>query len=237
MSTRGSGERADVLAILEDLRFSLERLYQDRNLHIQLSGLRGCRYRGEAEDLEEMPENADGSMEMAMEIQGHGVFDLGLHQQSAAFCFQLAQCYGILDVGLQLGGQLRALQQAADAAVELAVFLRPGAGELVQPGPGVGVDEQKRFVFLLQVLEHPHQHRVLEHVGVITGMAHVAVPQHRARCGWHGWAQQDAAQSYSVYFFALPRTRSAGYLCSLMAILRSTAPSRSTPSRSASLSR
>ena len=75
----GSGERADVLAILEDLRFSLERLYQDRNLHIQLSGLRGCRYRGETEDLEEMLGNLiDNACKWAnkvVRIQSQGLDD------------------------------------------------------------------------------------------------------------------------------------------------------------------
>jgi hypothetical protein len=60
------------------------------------------------------------------------------------------------NVGLQLRGQ------AADTAVELTLLLGPGAGELVQAASGMGVNEQKRCVFLLQELEHPHQH-----VGVI----------------------------------------------------------------------
>ncbi len=48
------GARADVEAIIEDLCFSMERLYQEKNLEIQRSGLEGCWFRGEAQDLEEM---------------------------------------------------------------------------------------------------------------------------------------------------------------------------------------
>jgi signal transduction histidine kinase len=48
------GARADVEAIVEDLCFSMERLYQEKNLEIQRSGLEGCWFRGEAQDLEEM---------------------------------------------------------------------------------------------------------------------------------------------------------------------------------------
>jgi signal transduction histidine kinase len=76
-SARSLGARADVHAILEDLRFSLERLYRDRNLHIQLNGLRGCRYRGEAEDLEEMLGNLlDNACKWARKrIKVHGECD------------------------------------------------------------------------------------------------------------------------------------------------------------------
>ena len=48
------GARADVKAITEDLCFSMERLYRERDLNIQCSGLDGCWFRGEAQDLEEM---------------------------------------------------------------------------------------------------------------------------------------------------------------------------------------
>jgi signal transduction histidine kinase len=48
------GARADVNKIIEDLCFSMERLYEERDLEIQRSGLEGCWFRGEAEDLEEM---------------------------------------------------------------------------------------------------------------------------------------------------------------------------------------
>jgi len=48
------GTRADVKAITDDLCFSMERLYRDRDLNIQCSGLDGCWFRGEAQDLEEM---------------------------------------------------------------------------------------------------------------------------------------------------------------------------------------
>jgi signal transduction histidine kinase len=76
-SGRTLGARADVQAILEDLRFSLERLYRERNLHIQLRGLSGCRYRGEAEDLEEMLGNLlDNACKWAhRRIEVHGECD------------------------------------------------------------------------------------------------------------------------------------------------------------------
>ncbi len=76
-AARSLGARADVHAILEDLRFSLERLYQERNLHIQLRGLRDCRYRGEAEDLEEMLGNLlDNACKWARKrIEVHGECD------------------------------------------------------------------------------------------------------------------------------------------------------------------
>ena len=48
------GTRADVKAIVEDLRFSMQTLYRDRGLEIELSGLDGCWCRGEPQDLEEM---------------------------------------------------------------------------------------------------------------------------------------------------------------------------------------
>jgi len=48
------GARADVKAIIEDLCFSMGRLYEERDIEIQRSGLEGCWFRGEAQDLEEM---------------------------------------------------------------------------------------------------------------------------------------------------------------------------------------
>lgn len=48
------GARADSKAIIEDLCFSMERLYKDRNLKIDGTELEGCWFRGEAQDLEEM---------------------------------------------------------------------------------------------------------------------------------------------------------------------------------------
>jgi len=48
------GARADVKVIIEDLSFSMERLYQERDIEIQCSGIDGCWFRGEAQDLEEM---------------------------------------------------------------------------------------------------------------------------------------------------------------------------------------
>jgi signal transduction histidine kinase len=48
------GARADVNKIIGDLCFSMERLYQQKELDIQRSGLVRCWFRGEAQDLEEM---------------------------------------------------------------------------------------------------------------------------------------------------------------------------------------
>jgi len=48
------GARADVNKIIGDLCFSMERLYQQKKLDIQCSGLERCWFRGEAQDLEEM---------------------------------------------------------------------------------------------------------------------------------------------------------------------------------------
>jgi len=48
------GARADSKAIIEDLCFSMERLYKDRNIKIEHTELEGCWFRGEAQDLEEM---------------------------------------------------------------------------------------------------------------------------------------------------------------------------------------
>ncbi|MCP3870893.1 MAG: sensor histidine kinase, partial [Gammaproteobacteria bacterium] len=48
------GARADVKAIIEDFCFSMKRLYRERDLEIQHSGLEECWFRGEAQDLEEM---------------------------------------------------------------------------------------------------------------------------------------------------------------------------------------
>lgn len=48
------GARADVKAIIDDLCFSMARLYKERDIESQRSGLEGCWFRGEAQDLEEM---------------------------------------------------------------------------------------------------------------------------------------------------------------------------------------
>jgi len=48
------GARANVKSVAEDLTFALQRLYKDRNLKIDTSGLGTCTFRGESQDLEEM---------------------------------------------------------------------------------------------------------------------------------------------------------------------------------------
>ena len=48
------GTRTDVKTIIEDLCFSMERLYQEKELEIQRSLPQACWFRGEAQDLEEM---------------------------------------------------------------------------------------------------------------------------------------------------------------------------------------
>lgn len=48
------GAHADVKTIVEDLCFSMEQLYKDKNLDILRSAVEECWFRGEAQDLEEM---------------------------------------------------------------------------------------------------------------------------------------------------------------------------------------
>ena len=48
------GARANIKSVANDLAFALDRIYQDRNLDIDTSGLGNCSFRGEAQDLEEM---------------------------------------------------------------------------------------------------------------------------------------------------------------------------------------
>ncbi len=48
------GTRTEVKAVVDDLCFSMERLYRERNLNIATSVTDGCWFRGEAQDLEEM---------------------------------------------------------------------------------------------------------------------------------------------------------------------------------------
>jgi signal transduction histidine kinase len=48
------GARANIKSVANDLAFALDRIYQDRKLEIDTSGLGNCSFRGEAQDLEEM---------------------------------------------------------------------------------------------------------------------------------------------------------------------------------------
>ncbi len=48
------GSRAEVKSIIEDLCFTMERLYRERDIGFHCSGLEECWFRGEAQDLEEM---------------------------------------------------------------------------------------------------------------------------------------------------------------------------------------
>jgi signal transduction histidine kinase len=48
------GARSQVKAVAEDLVFVMQRIYKDRNLEFDLSGLGNCAFRGESQDLEEM---------------------------------------------------------------------------------------------------------------------------------------------------------------------------------------
>lgn len=48
------GTRANIRSVTEDLVFAMQRLYKDRNLEFDTSGLSNCSFRGEAQDLEEM---------------------------------------------------------------------------------------------------------------------------------------------------------------------------------------
>jgi len=48
------GARAYVKSVAEDLTFAMQRLYKERELEIDTSGLGTCSFRGESQDLEEM---------------------------------------------------------------------------------------------------------------------------------------------------------------------------------------
>jgi len=48
------GTRSQIKPAVEDLAFVMRRIYKDRNLEIDLSGLGNCSFRGDAQDLEEM---------------------------------------------------------------------------------------------------------------------------------------------------------------------------------------
>jgi hypothetical protein len=49
------------------------------------------------------------------------------------------------------------------------------AGEIVDPGTGMGVDDAKRSLLVLQINENAHQHDVLDDVGKAAGMKGVTV--------------------------------------------------------------
>lgn len=51
------GYRTSVREVLEDLTFAMEHIYRDRELHIDVSQVHNCWFRGEAQDLEEMVGN------------------------------------------------------------------------------------------------------------------------------------------------------------------------------------
>lgn len=48
------GSRSSIKTATEDLVYAMQRIYQDRNLVFDLSGLMGCWFKGETQDLEEM---------------------------------------------------------------------------------------------------------------------------------------------------------------------------------------
>jgi signal transduction histidine kinase len=48
------GARCEVKPVVADLVYAMQRLYQDRELEFDISGLQACRFRGEGQDLEEM---------------------------------------------------------------------------------------------------------------------------------------------------------------------------------------
>lgn len=48
------GYRTSIRSVIDDLRFAVERIYQDRDLSIELCSDHDCKFRGEVQDLEEM---------------------------------------------------------------------------------------------------------------------------------------------------------------------------------------
>ena len=72
------GARSEVMEVVEDLVFTMQRLYQDRKLEYDTSKLEECTFRGEAQDLEEMLGNlidnackwAKSRIEISDEIRG-----------------------------------------------------------------------------------------------------------------------------------------------------------------------
>jgi signal transduction histidine kinase len=48
------GYRTSIKSVVEDLRYAVERLYEDREIRIELCSKGDCRFRGEVQDLEEM---------------------------------------------------------------------------------------------------------------------------------------------------------------------------------------
>lgn len=48
------GYRTSIKAVIDDLRFAMERIYSDRDIRIELCSKGDCRFRGEVQDLEEM---------------------------------------------------------------------------------------------------------------------------------------------------------------------------------------
>jgi signal transduction histidine kinase len=48
------GSRSQVKPVAEDLVYAMQRIYQERDLDYEISGLRGCWFKGEHQDLEEL---------------------------------------------------------------------------------------------------------------------------------------------------------------------------------------
>lgn len=48
------GYRTSIKAVIDDLKYAVERIYRDRDISIQLCSKGDCRFRGEVQDLEEM---------------------------------------------------------------------------------------------------------------------------------------------------------------------------------------
>lgn len=66
--------RIQVAPLAEDLRFSMDHLYKEKNLHINLSGLEDCYFQGDRHDLEEMLGNLlDNACKWAQKrVEVHG---------------------------------------------------------------------------------------------------------------------------------------------------------------------
>ena len=91
---------------------------------------------------------------------------------------------------LQIGReQRRRLRVEIGASISLPmppchspVFCASARGQIVEADAGMGVDDAKRLVLLLQILDQPRQHDMLDDVGEISGMIGVTIIHAQRPC-------------------------------------------------------